>query len=94
MTASASGYVSETKAATVNDGQTTIVDFALQDDISPTVSVASFTYTTEGGQNGDKHLNVKVALEDNQGNPVAGASVSVTVDNIGNYQESYPNPLT
>ncbi len=44
-----------------------------------TVSVASITYATEGGRNGDKHLSITVALEDNLGNPVAGASVSIDV---------------
>ena len=44
-----------------------------------TVSVASIDYNTEGGRDGDKHLLVTVALEDN-GAPVAGVSVSVRVD--------------
>jgi hypothetical protein len=41
------------------------------------VSVASITYTTAGGKNGDKHLSVTVALVDDLGNPAAGASVSI-----------------
>ena len=39
--------------------------------------VASISYTTSGGPNGDKHLKVTVTLEDDLGNPVAGASVSI-----------------
>lgn len=42
-----------------------------------TVSVDSITYSTEGGKNSDKHLNITVTLEDDLGNPVAGASVSI-----------------
>ena len=42
-----------------------------------TVSVDSITYATEGGKNGDKHLLITVALLDDLGNPVSGASVSI-----------------
>ncbi len=42
-----------------------------------TVSVASITYATQGGREGDKHLNITVALVDDLGDPVAGASVSI-----------------
>jgi len=41
------------------------------------VSVASITYTTEGGRYNDKHLNMTVALVDDLGNQVVGASVSM-----------------
>jgi subtilisin len=41
-----------------------------------TASVSGFTYTTAGGRDGKKHLSVTVALVDDLGNPVAGASVS------------------
>lgn len=44
-----------------------------------TASVHSITYTTEGGKNSDKHLNDTIALVDNLGNPVSGASVSMTL---------------
>jgi len=48
----------------------------------PTVSVSSINYATEGGRNGDKHLLITVALEDDQTNPnpVAGASVFITLN--------------
>ncbi len=42
-----------------------------------TVSVSSIDYDTEGGKNKDKHLLITVALRDDLGNPVAGASVSI-----------------
>jgi len=42
-----------------------------------TAIVNSITYTTEGGKNSDKHLNIHIAVIDDFGNPVAGASVSI-----------------
>jgi len=42
-----------------------------------TVSVASITYAAEGGRGGNKHLSVTIALVDDAGNPVSGASVSI-----------------
>ena len=42
-----------------------------------TVSVVSITYATEGGKAKDKHLLITVALLDDLGNEVAGASVSI-----------------
>jgi hypothetical protein len=41
-----------------------------------------YGYATAGGKEGDKHLLVTVALEDNLFNPVAGASVSITLTNL------------
>ena len=41
------------------------------------VSVDSITYATEGGKNKDKHLLITIALVDNLGDPVSGASVSI-----------------
>ncbi len=46
-----------------------------------TVSVSSITYATSGGNDGKKHLQANVALVDNHGNAVAGASVSITLTN-------------
>jgi len=43
------------------------------------VRVESITYTTKGGPDHDKHLEITVLLLDNLGNPVAGASVSATL---------------
>lgn len=40
------------------------------------------TYTTEGGKSNDRHLNITVALVDDSGQPVAGASVSIDL-NLG-----------
>jgi subtilisin len=45
------------------------------------VIVSSIGYATEGGKNGGKHLLVTVALLDDLGNQVGGASVSVRLNN-------------
>ncbi|MCK4723899.1 MAG: S8 family serine peptidase, partial [Dehalococcoidia bacterium] len=44
-----------------------------------TVSVSSITYDTEGGRYQDMHLLITVALIDDLGDPVAGASVSIDI---------------
>jgi subtilisin len=45
-----------------------------------TVRVHSIAFTTSGGREGDKHLSVTVALVDDLGSPVAGASVSALLE--------------
>jgi hypothetical protein len=45
-----------------------------------TASISGFSYATSGGRDGKKHLSVTVALVDDFGGPVAGASMSVRVD--------------
>jgi len=46
-----------------------------------TVSVSTISYATNGGRDGKKHLSVTIALVDDLGNPVSGASVSIKLDN-------------
>ncbi|MCH8878012.1 MAG: S8 family serine peptidase [Chloroflexi bacterium] len=53
-----------------------------------TISVDSITYATEGGKNKDKHLKITVALVDDLGNPVAGASVSIDLFRDGSFVAS------
>ena len=53
-----------------------------------TVTVVSITYSTEGGRDQDKHLNIVVSLEDGDGNPVSGASVSIELDLDGTFDSS------
>jgi hypothetical protein len=91
VTASASGYASDSQAAGVTGGQTTNgIDFALTASAgATTVSVTAVTYSTHGGKNSDKHLDVTVALVDNLGSPVAGASVSMELDNGTGYSSSF-----
>jgi len=53
-----------------------------------TVSVSSITYAIEGGRYGDRHLLITVALVDDLGNPVDGASVSVDIYLEGSFYSS------
>lgn len=79
VTASAAGYQNSSQAVAVTGNTTSSANFSLQKvSQATTVSVASpIVYTTEGGRNNDKHLNIAVSLVDNLGNVVAGASVSI-----------------
>ena len=79
VTASAGGFVSETKVGiSVTADTTTTVNFALATaTTAPTARVNSISYATEGGKNNDKHLLITVALLDDLGGPVSGASVSI-----------------
>jgi len=54
-----------------------------------TVSVSGITYATEGGRNGDKHLLITVALADDLGSPVGGASVSIDLLRNGSSVASF-----
>src|SRR3989338_4979431 len=50
-----------------------------------TAIVNSITYTTEGGKNSDKHLNIHIVVVDDFGGSVANASVSINLtrnDNV------------
>jgi hypothetical protein len=47
--------------------------------VASVVSIQSLIYTTTGGPDNDKHLNITVLLLDNLGDPVAGASVSAAL---------------
>jgi subtilisin len=91
VTASADGFHSQTKPANVTESGTTTVDFALTQVSTPTVVLVTLPsgtdgYATEGGRHGDRHLSVTVALEDDLGGPVAGASLSIVLMNLSTYQ--------
>jgi hypothetical protein len=45
-----------------------------------TVGISSIDYAAAGGRDGDKHLSVTVALVDDLGGLVAGASVSILLE--------------
>ena len=78
--ASAAGYQDATQIVAVTGGSTIAADFVLQPVTeATTVTVDSITYTTEGGKNGDKHLNIHVSIVDDLGNSVANASVSIEI---------------
>jgi hypothetical protein len=74
---------SHTITASVTDsgGQTGSDSITVGSASEPTtVSVSGFTYATTGGRDGKKHLSVTVALADDLGGPVAGASVSIFLE--------------
>ncbi|MCH8207867.1 MAG: carboxypeptidase regulatory-like domain-containing protein, partial [Nitrospinae bacterium] len=78
VTASATGYQDVSQSVAVTGGVTSIVNFALQAvSQAASVMVDSVTYSTEGGKNKDKHLLITIALVDDLGNAVSGASVSI-----------------
>jgi thermitase len=83
VTASADGVEANMAAVTGSEGQPGSVDLILTPltppPSSPTVVVASITYTTEGGSDGKRHVNVTLAVVDGAGSPVGGASVSADV---------------
>jgi hypothetical protein len=83
VTASATGYQSQTQSVSVDSGQTTTgVDFSLTpSSTATTVSVIYIDYATSGGKTHDKNLQVTLTLKDNLGDPVSGASVSITLAN-------------
>ena len=82
MTASADGYGSATQSVTVTEDETTTADFALavEEVVEGTVTVNEIDYGTRGGRTNDRHLDVTVSLVDDEGNPVADASVAATLE--------------
>jgi len=66
---------------TVSDGELSSTDSVVVTAATvteaTTVSVAYIDYATEGGRDGEKHLLITVALEDDLGGLVDGASVSI-----------------
>lgn len=75
-------YGSHNVAVTVTDTRsvsgTGSTSFSMQAASSATtVSVTAIGYATTGGRNSDKHLNITLAVNDNSGNAVSGASVSI-----------------
>ncbi|MCH7641607.1 Ig-like domain-containing protein, partial [Patescibacteria group bacterium] len=45
------------------------------------VNVSNISYTLYGGKSSDKHLDDTLTIVDNNGNPVSGATVSITLTN-------------
>ena len=81
ITASASGFTADSAGTNVSQNQTSTVNIAL--DPAPVGSQAivdCITYRSSGGQNQDRNLFIDITIVDDGGAPVAGASVSVSVD--------------
>lgn len=78
VTASATGFQSQTQNATVNADQTTMLDFALSPQVGPTQAIVDcITYTTSGFRG--RNLRVMVTIVNDLGNVVSGASVTAKV---------------
>ena len=73
-----------TASVTDSGGKTTSASITITVGTPPptgtTASVSSITYATSGGNNGTKHLNITLAVVDDLGNAVSGASVSIRLD--------------
>ncbi len=78
VTASASGYESAQQTVLVAENLTATLDFALAAAVQPANAIVDcITFDTFGGGGGTKHLEASVAVVDDFGDAVAGASVSV-----------------
>lgn len=81
VTASAPGYMPQSTGVSVNENQTATANFALQAaPVGSQAIVECITYSSTGGPNSDRNLFIEVLIQDDGGAPVAGASVSVSVD--------------
>lgn len=84
VSVSATGYQSNSQSVTVVGNTNTTANFSLQTVSQATiVSIDTITYTTEGGKNNDKHLNIAISLVDDLSNVVSGASVSIDLSRDG-----------
>lgn len=80
ITATASGYGSESGSVTVSTGSTAAFDFDLTALPGGSgVKADCITYTTSGGKNADKNLLITVSAVDDNGSAVAGASVTISL---------------
>jgi subtilisin len=86
VSASAVGYQNASQSVAVVGNTTSTANFSLQA-VSQATSVAvnSVGYATEGGKNHDRHLLITVALADNLGGAVSGASVSIDLSRDGSF---------
>ncbi len=84
VTASAAGYQTASQSVTITGSVTSTANFFLQVVTQATnVVVDSIAYATDGGKNQDKHLLITVALVDNLGGVVSGASVAINLSRDG-----------
>lgn len=84
VSVAAAGYDPDSAPASVSTNTNTVVDF----DLTATpggsgVKAECITYNTTGGKGGNKNLQITVDVVDDFGNPVAGASVSISLSKDG-----------
>ena len=83
-TAHAAGLTNVSATLATADGPVVGTTSLLVSEAPPVGSVASATaisYSTSGGRNQDRNLNIKVLIEDDLGQPIAGASVEIALSN-------------
>ncbi|GEM_PF-1125327 len=76
----ATGILAGSTIITANSGgleDTTNLEVTSAPEDPTTTSVSSITYSTHGGKDGLKHLDITITIIDNFVNPVSGASVSI-----------------
>jgi hypothetical protein len=84
VTASAAGFNGDSTPASVSTGANTVVNFDLVSiPGGGGVKAECITYDTTGGKGGNKNLQVTVDVVDDNGLPVAGASVTVSLNRDG-----------
>ena len=75
-------------SVTVTDARSVSGSGSANFNIQPTssatgISVTSIGYAMTGGKNNDRHLNITMTVNDNLGNAVGGASVSINLNRNG-----------
>ena len=85
VTVTAAGFTGDIQVVNVTEGVGSIANFTLDSvAVGSTVSVTDISYSTSGGKGGTKNLRVTIQLNDDQGAPVANASVSIDLYLNGN----------
>ena len=80
VTASATGFVSQTQSAAVTNGGTTTLNFSLVPVAAPGEAVVRcVTYNTNGGRTRDRHMSITLRIENDMGAALSGASVTYQV---------------
>ena len=85
LTVSAIGYQDDSQPVTVTGNAISTINFSLEViTVATNVTVDSITYATEGGKYQDKHLLITIAVIDDMGGVVSGASVSINISRDAN----------
>ena len=76
-----------TTITAISSGQedTTILQVVVAPEEPTTASVSSITYSTHGGKDNSKHLDITITIINDFANPVSGASVSIDLLRDGSF---------
>lgn len=77
VTATMEGFEPSTQNVTLETD--TQADFILQEASEDAVTISDISYSSRGGRNNDRHLEVTVTLADDTGSPVVNADVAATL---------------